>query len=99
MAIKNQGGYGERHYLKAMKEVIVPVTMVSDLALFQYSVSVLVIAKLTLFPLCPDLYQTSLVNASMFAILVSLLLMPWYTCGLTKRETHICALRFISTEY
>jgi uncharacterized membrane protein len=35
MAIKNQGGYGERHYLKAMKEVVVPVTMVSHFALFE----------------------------------------------------------------
>jgi hypothetical protein len=48
MAIKDQGGYGERHYLKAMKEVVVPVTMVS----FFCSVVVFVIAKLTLFPPC-----------------------------------------------
>ena len=39
LAIKKQGGYSTRHWLKAMKEVVVPVTM------------------------------TSLVNATMFAIM------------------------------
>lgn len=39
LALKNQGGYSLRHWLRAMKEVVVPVTM------------------------------TSLVNASMFAVL------------------------------
>lgn len=29
MAIKGQGGFGERDYLRAMKEVVVPVTMTS----------------------------------------------------------------------
>jgi hypothetical protein len=69
MAIKDQGGYGERHYLKAMKEVVVPVSMVSDLALFQNTRH----CKTNIIFPFPRL-KTSLVNASMFAILVSLLL-------------------------
>ena len=53
MALKKQGGYSLRHWLHAMEEIVVPVTMTSlvnaAVSIMQWSIAVILLSFLTLF--------------------------------------------------